>query len=75
MCRKWNQRIARRRLWAVARTALLGAVLLSGATAAYAQPRVALVVGNNAYLRVPPLRNAVNDAAAVSTSCESSDFK
>jgi Caspase domain len=75
MCRKWNQRIARRRLWAVARTALLGAVLLSGATAAYAQPRVALVVGNNAYLRVPPLRNAVNDAAAVSDELRKLGFQ
>lgn len=73
--RKRNQRIAHRRLWATARRALLGAVLLSAATAAYAQPRVALVVGNNAYLRVPPLRNAVNDAAAVSDELRKFGFQ
>lgn len=34
-------------------------------TGALAQTRVALVIGNNAYLKVPPLGNAVNDAGAI----------
>ena len=51
------------------------ALLLSGwfliiPNSVCAQTRVALVVGNNAYLRLPPLNNAVNAAAASGTSCE-----
>ncbi len=42
---------------------LLG--VLAILNSALAQPRVALVIGNNAYTKIEPLGNAVNDAAAV----------
>src|SRR6266849_3618225 len=67
--------IARRRPWAIAPAILLGGALLIVATPVCTQPRVALVVGNNAYLRVAPLNNAVNDAAAVSEELRKFGFQ
>ena len=64
-----------RRLRAVVRACLLGGSLLIVATPVCAQTRVALVVGNNAYLRVPPLNNAVNDAAAISEELRKFGFQ
>ena len=57
------------------RACLLGGSLLIIATPVCAQTRVALVVGNNAYLRVPPLNNAVNDAAAISEELRKFGFQ
>ena len=67
--------IPQRRLRAVVRACLLGGSLLVIATPVCAQTRVALVVGNNAYLRVPPLNNAVNDAAAISEELRKFGFQ
>ena len=67
--------IPQRRLRAIARACLLGGWLLTTAAPVCAQTRVALVVGNNAYLRVPPLNNAVNDAAAVSEELRKFGFQ
>jgi uncharacterized caspase-like protein len=41
------------------------AITLSGAPCAYAEGRVALVIGNSAYQRLPQLTNPKNDAADV----------
>jgi tripartite-type tricarboxylate transporter receptor subunit TctC len=67
--------IPQRRLRAIARACLLGGWFLAIAAPVCAQTRVALVVGNNAYLRVPPLNNAVNDAAAVSEELRKFGFQ
>jgi uncharacterized caspase-like protein len=42
--------------------AALSTALLAGAPAAYAENRVALVIGQSAYRAVPPLPNPANDA-------------
>lgn len=51
---------------------LLACALLAFATAAppraLAEERIALVIGNSQYLKVPPLTNPVNDAADVAAS-------
>ncbi|MCG6204560.1 caspase family protein [Rhodopseudomonas sp. HC1] len=46
-------------------TAAMAAVLVLGAKAAWAESRVALVVGQSAYRAVPALPNPANDAKAV----------
>jgi tripartite-type tricarboxylate transporter receptor subunit TctC len=55
--------------------ALVAVPFLIAATAGNAQTKVALVIGNNAYLRVPPLNNAVNDASAVADELNRLGFK
>ncbi len=37
--------------------------------------RLALVIGNDAYTRVPPLRNARNDARSIATELEAAGFR
>ena len=64
-----------RRLRALARATIAAGCLALLASAAGAQQRVALVVGNNAYLRVPRLDNAVNDAVAVSDELRKFGFQ
>ena len=54
-------------------TALVAAVLTFGAAAAHAG-RIALVIGNDSYQHVTPLRNARADAKAVATSLQSVGF-
>jgi uncharacterized caspase-like protein len=50
----------------IIRTAILGLIFLAQAQAsAFAEKRVALVIGNSAYQNVPPLGNPVRDAAVV----------
>ena len=49
-------------------------VMLITATAAYAEKRVALVVGNSAYQKVPALPNPLNDAVDIATSLERLGF-
>lgn len=48
-------------------------IFLSGPAAA--AERVALVIGNGAYLRVPPLPNPTRDAAEIGRALERLDFK
>jgi uncharacterized caspase-like protein len=48
-------------------------VLLS--TAAFAERRVALVIGNSAYVHAPALQNPVNDATAISAALERLGFQ
>jgi uncharacterized caspase-like protein len=48
-------------------------VLLS--TAAFAERRVALVIGNSAYAHAPALQNPVNDATAISAALERLGFQ
>jgi hypothetical protein len=43
----------------------LAGMLLAGAGPALAEKRVALVIGNNDYRNIPPLKKAVNDARAM----------
>jgi uncharacterized caspase-like protein len=52
---------------------LLG--LLCGLSPAAAERRVALVIGNGAYLRAPPLTNSVPDAQAVAETLRRLDFE
>lgn len=61
------------RLLALSLLASLGFFCLS--EVATAQTRVALVVGNNAYLKIDPLGNAVNDAAVISEELRKSGFQ
>jgi uncharacterized caspase-like protein len=52
----------------------LGGLLLSGG-AAFADKRVALVIGNSSYAHAPALDNPVNDATAVSVMLEGAGFQ
>ena len=63
--------------WLLKRCVILAwiCVPLAVSTAANAQTRVALVVGNNAYTKVSPLNNAVNDAAVVSEELRKNGFQ
>ena len=57
-------------------TLLIGLVVLTAAFAApaYAEKRVALVIGNNDYRNVPPLQKAVNDARTMSDALKQLGF-
>lgn len=59
---------------AVVVLALLLLYSLLGDGAAFAQSRVALVIGNDAYTAVPALANAVRDANAMSTAFKNLNF-
>lgn len=54
---------------------LITSVLLLAALPALAAERVALVIGNGAYLRVPTLPNPTRDAADIARALERLDFK
>lgn len=56
------------------RSALLASTLLAGATAAHAETRLALVIGESAYRAVPSLPNPANDARAMSKLLTESGF-
>ena len=60
------------RVWIVVPT-VLG--LLIGAGSAKADRRIALVVGNNAYMKMLPLANAAGDARAMAKLLRSVDFE
>ena len=49
-------------------------VAIGFATAAHAEKRVALLIGNNAYQNVPRLQTAINDARAVGTALRGLGF-
>ncbi len=49
-------------------------LLIGGSSSASAQRRVALVIGNGAYISMPPLSNPVNDAVDVSEKLTSLGF-
>src|SRR5438046_286193 len=57
------------------RVLLVLAVLVTAASPAAAQNRLAFVVGNNAYENVDPLLKAVNDARAVAQSLQQLGFR
>jgi Caspase domain len=50
-------------------------VLLFGGGEAFADKRVALVIGNSSYRNAPALGNPVNDVAAVSVMLEGAGFQ
>ena len=54
---------------------VLAVVMCANATGAFAQKRVALVIGNNAYTRIDPLNNAINDAAAIAEELNKNGFQ
>ena len=59
----------------IVRSAILSLVLLTQAHAsAFAEKRVALVLGNSTYQNVPPLNNPVRDAAAVTAMFKDAKF-
>ena len=47
------------------RTAIVVLLLILTSTSAWAEKRVALVIGADRYEKMRPLRNAVNDARAM----------
>src|SRR5262245_10291308 len=53
---------------------LLAAVLLLICQPAFADKRVALVLGNSVYQNVPPLPNPVNDAALMAKTLKEAGF-
>jgi uncharacterized caspase-like protein len=53
---------------------LLAAVLLLVCQPAFADKRVALVLGNSAYQNVPPLPNPVNDGAVIAATLKNAGF-
>ena len=55
--------------------AALCVLLLALATAAAAETRVALVIGNGAYANLDPLKNPVNDASDIANSLRSLGFE
>src|SRR5450755_3918266 len=56
------------------RRILLAAVLLLVCQPAFAEKRVALVLGNSAYQNVPQLANPVNDAAVIAATLKEAGF-
>src|SRR3974390_1481067 len=56
------------------RTLLLAATLWLVCHPAFADKRVALVLGNSVYQNVPPLANPVNDAALVTARLKAAGF-
>src|SRR5580704_16456181 len=63
------------RVRALAQAALLSLFSLYTASSLSAQPRVALVIGNNSYLRIPQLDNAVNDAISIAQELRNAGFQ
>jgi uncharacterized caspase-like protein len=63
----WPRSFRIRRLFIVA-------ALLLFAHPAFAEKRVALIIGNSAYQNVPPLANPVNDGAVMSSTFKSAGF-
>lgn len=61
------------RSFAIVVATLIG--LCSSLTTAYAESRVALVIGNSAYQSVPTLPNPINDAASVGDLLKSAGFE
>jgi len=55
-------------------TVLLATLLLFACEPAFADKRVALVLGNSAYQNVPPLTNPVNDAALMADTFRKAGF-
>jgi uncharacterized caspase-like protein len=53
----------------------LAAVLLLMCQPAFAEKRVALVLGNSAYQNVPPLANPVNDGAVIAATLKDAGFE
>jgi uncharacterized caspase-like protein len=59
----------------IVRTAILGLVFLAQAhVSAFAEKRVALVIGNSAYQNVAPLSNPVRDAASITAMFKAAKF-
>jgi uncharacterized caspase-like protein len=56
------------------RWAFAAAVLLAVCQPAFAEKRVALVLGNSAYLNVAPLANPVNDSAKIAATLKDAGF-
>lgn len=54
--------------------ALIGLISVATGTAALAETRVALVIGNSSYVNAPKLANPANDATAVSLMLEHAGF-
>jgi uncharacterized caspase-like protein len=52
----------------------LAAVLLLACQPAFAEKRVALIIGNSAYQNVPPLANPVNDGAVIAARLRDAGF-
>jgi hypothetical protein len=52
----------------------VAALLLSVCQPAFAQKRVALVIGNSAYQNVVPLTNPINDAAVMAATLKNAGF-
>ena len=63
------------RVRALAQAALFSISSLYAANSLSAQPRVALVIGNNSYLRISQLNNAVNDAISIAQQLRNSGFQ
>ena len=53
---------------------LLAVALMFGARPAFAEKRVALVLGNSAYQNVAPLTNPVNDGAVMAATLKDAGF-
>ena len=68
-------RIQSRGLVAFATLAMAFAILALGATSAFAQKRLAFVIGNGGYTGVAPLQNALNDANATRTVLQEAGFE
>lgn len=64
-----------KKFWILAAVALLASALSTFANAAaYAEKRVALVIGNNDYRNIPALRKAVNDARVMGDTLKQLGF-
>lgn len=71
---KATRRLPRRPAWVLAAVVII-AGLLSAPAEAETSRRVALVVGNTAYVALPQLRNPANDAAALANALAKIDFE
>jgi uncharacterized caspase-like protein/opacity protein-like surface antigen len=67
-------RIGSRWLVAFAIMAVLFGCLVMGTTPAFAQKRLAFVIGNGGYTGIPPLQNALNDANATRVVLQEAGF-
>ena len=58
-----------------ARAILVAVAVVASIAPSFAETRVALVIGNSAYINAPRLPNPVNDASDVAASLKRSGFE
>jgi len=73
---RWPGRLTGRKSWRVIWRAIffLAAAVFLSSEPAFAEKRVALIIGNSAYQNAPQLQNPVNDAALITATFKAAGF-